>query len=184
MKHNCYYNIYDIEITTEFDIVTLISATDDDIKTFACFRDYIIVNPCINERYNQNINIKKLIQDATEQRSEIVNLINRKRMNYDKVLVNIEDKEECKILKELLKVIYKIALYTADNKEVRLNDDGLLEENVDAIMSTSSIQNGQFIKENILSIFVQTYINTVSSVKQFRGRNRNRDSDVYICIRY
>ena len=126
MKHNCYYNIYDIEITTEFDIVTLISATADDIKTFACFRDYIIVNPCINERYNQNINIKKLIQDATEQRSEIVNLINRKKMNYDFVLINLEDKEECKILKELLKVIYKIALYTADNKEVRLNEDGLL----------------------------------------------------------
>ena len=42
-----------IEITIEFDKVALISATADDIKYFACFRNYIIVNPCINERYNR-----------------------------------------------------------------------------------------------------------------------------------
>ena len=40
------------------------------------------------------------------------------------------------------------------------------------------------IKENILSIFVQTYIDTVSNVKQFLGRNRNRDSDVILYVRY
>lgn len=36
-----------IEITKEFHRVALISVTVDDIKYFACFRDYIIVNPCI-----------------------------------------------------------------------------------------------------------------------------------------
>ena len=75
-------------------------------------------------------------------------------MNYDKVLVKIKDKKECKILKELLKDRYKIALSKGDTKEVKLNEDSWFEENDDVIISTSSIQNGQSIKENILSIFV------------------------------
>ncbi len=173
-----------IEITKEFDKVALISATADDIKHFACFRDYIIVNPCIDKRYNRNIYVNKLIPDADEQRAEIVNLIDTKRMKYDKVLVKIEDKKQCKLLKEMLKYRYKVALYTGDNKEVKLNEDGLFDEDVDVIISTSSIQNGQSIKENILSVFVQTYIDTVSSVKQFLGRNQNRNSNVYVYVRY
>ena len=173
-----------IEITKEFDKVALISATAEDIKHFACFRDYIIVNPCIDEKYNRNIYVNKLIPDVDEQRAEIVNLIDTKRMKYDKVLLKIEDKKECKILKDLLKDRYKVALYTGDEKEVKLNKDGLFEEDVDVIISTSSIQNGQSIKENILSIFVQTYIDTISSVKQFLGRNRNRNSDIYVYVRY
>lgn len=62
-------------------------------------------------------------------------------MNYSKVLVKIEDKKECKILKELLKDRYKVVLYTVDTKEVKLNKDGLFEEDDDVIISTSSIQN-------------------------------------------
>ena len=96
------------------------------------------------------------------------------------MLVKIEDKKECKILKELLKDRYKVASYTGDEKEVKLNKDDLFEEDFDVIISTSSIQNGQSIKENILSIFVHKYIDTISSVKQFLGRNRNRDSDIYV----
>ena len=41
-----------IEITKEFDKIALISATANDIKNFVCSRDYIIVNPCINDIYN------------------------------------------------------------------------------------------------------------------------------------
>ena len=63
-------------------------------------------------------------------------------MNYDKVLVKIEDKKQCTILKELLKDRYKVALYTGDTKEIKLNEDGLFDEDVDIIISTSSIQNG------------------------------------------
>lgn len=37
-------------------------------------------------------------------------------MNYDKILVKIEDKNEDKILKDR----YKVALYTTDSKEVKL----------------------------------------------------------------
>ena len=143
-----------IEITKEFDKVALISATADDIKHFACFKDYIIVNPYIKEKYNRNIYVNKLMTDADEQRDAIVNLIDRKRMYYDKILVKIEDKKECKKLRELLKDKYKVALYTGDDKEVKLNEDGLFETDVDVIISTSSIQNGQSIKENILSIGV------------------------------
>ena len=134
-----------IEITKEFDKVALISATAEDIKHFACFRDYLIVNPCIDEKYNRNIYVNKLIPDVDEQRAEIVNLIDIKRMKYDIVLLKIEDKKECKILKDLLKDRYKVALYTGDEKEVKLNKDGLFEEDVDVIISTSSIQNGKSI---------------------------------------
>ena len=124
-----------IEITKEFERVALISATANDIKHFTFFKDYIIVNSHIDERYNRNIYVNKLIPDITEQRAVIVNLIDTKQMKY-------EDKKECKILKELLKERYKVALYTGDDKEVKLNEDGLFDEDVDVIISTSSIQNG------------------------------------------
>lgn len=61
------------------------------------------------------------------------------------------------ILKNCLNDRYKVALYTGDNKEIKLNEDGLFDENVVVIISTSSIKNGQSINENILSIFVQMY---------------------------
>ena len=125
-----------------------------------------------------------MISNVDEQRADIIKLIDTKRMNYDKILLKIEDKKECKIMKELLKDKYKVALYTGDIKEVKLNEDSLFEEDVDFIISTSFIQNGQSNKENILSIFVQTYIDAVSSIKQFLGRNRNRDSDVILYVRY
>ena len=41
-------------------------------------------------------------------------------MKYDKMLVEIEDKKECNILKELLKDRYKVALYAGNTKEVKL----------------------------------------------------------------
>ncbi|KAK8848133.1 hypothetical protein M9Y10_019189 [Tritrichomonas musculus] len=56
-------------------------------------------------------------------------------MNYDKVLVKIEDKKECKRLKNCLKDRYKVALYTGDSKEVKLNEDGIFEEDVDVHMN-------------------------------------------------
>lgn len=57
----------------------------------------------------------------------------------------------------------KFGLYSVYN-EVTLNDDGLLEDDVDAIISASSIQIGQFIEEIILSIFVQKCFFTVYHV--------------------
>ena len=149
--------------------------TDDDIKQFSYFRDYIIVNPCINERKNRNIYVNKLISNVDEHRAEIVNLYDTKRINNDEVLVMIKDNEECNILKELLKNRCKVALHKGDTKEIKLIEDNLLNHDVDVIISTSSIQNGQSIKENILSIFIQTYIDNISSVKQFLGLYCNRD---------
>ena len=72
-----------IEITREFDRVAYISATADDIKHFACIRDYIIINLWINKRNNWNISVNKLISNIDKQRAEIVNIIDTKRMNYD-----------------------------------------------------------------------------------------------------
>ncbi|KAK8900271.1 hypothetical protein M9Y10_002594 [Tritrichomonas musculus] len=109
-----------IEITKEFDKVALISATADDIKHFACFKDYIIINPHIDDKYNRNIYVNNLIPNINEQHTEIINLIDSNRMNYDKVLVKIEDKKQCKLLRDCLKDRYKVALYTADDKEIKL----------------------------------------------------------------
>ena len=58
------------------------------------------------------------------------------------MLVKIEDKKECKIMKELLKDIYIFALYTGDIKEAKLNEDALfdlfdIQEDVDVIISIS-----------------------------------------------
>lgn len=68
---------------------------------------------------------------------------------------------------------YKVALYTSYTEEIKLNEDA------GVIMPTSSIQSVQSIEENILSIFVYTYIDTFSSVKQFLRKNLNIDSDVW-----
>ena len=92
----------------------------------------------IYHEYIHNIYVNKLIPDATEQRIAIANLIDKK-----------EDKKEYRKLKELMKDKYKVALNTAD-------EDELFEE--ETIIYTSLIQNRQSIKKNILSIFVQTYI--------------------------
>ena len=60
-----------IEITREFDNVALLSATADDIKHFACYRDYVILNPPITEKYHSNIYVSKLLPDADEQLAAI-----------------------------------------------------------------------------------------------------------------
>lgn len=54
-------HISHIEITKEFDKVALISAIADDIKCFVCFKEYIIINPRINEKYHRNIYVNKLL---------------------------------------------------------------------------------------------------------------------------
>lgn len=75
-------------------------------------------------------------------------------------------------------------MYTSEDKETKLNENGMFKHDVDVIISTSSIQNGQSIKENVLSIFMQTYIDTISSIRQFIGRNRNRNSNIVLYVRY
>lgn len=42
-------------------------------------------------------------------------------MYSNKILVKIEDKKEYKILRDCLKDRYKVASYTGDDKEVKLN---------------------------------------------------------------
>ena len=73
----------------------------------------------------------------------------------------------------------------SDKKEVEISNEGKLAnpEDVDIIIATSCIQSGQSLKEKLLSIFIQTPLNTVSSVEQFVGRNRNEDSTAYLYMR-
>lgn len=49
-------------------------------------------------------------------------------MNYDKVLVKIEDKKECKRFKNCMNDRYNVALYTGNSKKVKLNEDEIFEE--------------------------------------------------------
>lgn len=74
------------------------------IKYFSCFKDYKIINPVIDNKYNWNIYDNKLIPDINERSAEIFNLKDRNRMNYDNVLVKIEDKKQRKLLMNCLKI--------------------------------------------------------------------------------
>ena len=82
-----------------------------------------------------------MIPDANEQSVEIVKLFDTKRMNFDKILVKTENKKECKIMKEykIMKDRNKVSLYTGENKEVKLNEDGLFDEYVDAMIHYISL---------------------------------------------
>ena len=76
-------------------------------------------------------------------------------------------------------------MYNSDKKEVEISDEGkfVSTEDVDIVIATSCIQSGQSLKENLLSIFIQTPLDTVSSVEQFVGRNRNENSTAYLYMR-
>lgn len=82
------------EITKEFDKIALISGTADDTKLFACFKDCIIVNLyTIKEKHDRYIYVNKLMTNADKKHATIVNLIDRKRIYYDKILIKIKDKK-------------------------------------------------------------------------------------------
>lgn len=80
----------------------------------------MIFNLYIYEKNNQYIYVHKLITVVCQQLTEIVVLIDRKRMYYNKIVVEIEDKKEYKIIKDLLKDRYKAAFYTANDNVVKL----------------------------------------------------------------
>lgn len=187
-----------IEMCREFDNVGLISATIKDISCFSVFRDYKILKPLTSKVYERNIYIHKLEPTNEQQRKKINENINEYwSKSYDKILIKIEDKKECDKLKEELNndlqsktvshetEIVK-ALYYSDKKEVEINTDGKFESknNPKIIIATSCIQAGQSITEqNMLSVFIQTQLDSGSSVQQFIGRNRNEKSDVHLYLR-
>lgn len=67
-------------------------------------------------------------------------------------------------------------------KEVEIRNEGKFvnPEDVEITIATSCMQSGQSVKEKLLSIFIQTPLDAVSSVEQFVGRNRNEDSTAYL----
>ena len=117
-----------------------------------------------------------------EQREIIAKQILEEIKRYDKILIKIEDKNECERLKESINNELNKALYNSEKKEVEISSEGKFvnPEDVDIIIATSCIQSGQSLKEKLLSIFIQTPLDTVSSVEQFVGRNRNEDSTAYL----
>ena len=174
-----------IEICREFDKVGLITATANDISSLSVFDDYDKINPLADVKYHRTIYLYKLISQMDEQREVIAKQVLDEIKNYDKILIKIEDKNECEKIKECIDNELNKALYNSEKKEVEISSEGKFvnPEDVDIIIATSCIQSGQSLKEKLLSIFIQTPLDTVSRVEQFVGRNRNDDSTAYLYMR-
>ena len=72
--------------------------------------------------------------------------------------------------------------YTTDENG-RIYNSSKKDSKIDVIIATSTIQAGQSLKENILQIFIQTPLDTVSSVEQFIGRNRLNNSTTHLFLK-
>jgi hypothetical protein len=101
-------------------------------------------------------------------------------------LIKIEEKNQCCKIKANLQNlgVDNIMLYNSDVKEIEITEEGLFSDpNTRIIIATSAIQSGQSLKEpNLLQIFVQMSYDTVSSVQQFIGRNRLKDSTTHLFL--
>lgn len=64
-------NISLIETCREFDKVGLITATASDIICLSVFKDYIKINPQVEDKRNRTIYIHKLKNNMEEQREII-----------------------------------------------------------------------------------------------------------------
>ncbi len=174
-----------IEICREFDKVGLITATSNDISSLSVFDEYDKINPLADIKYHRTIYLYKLKNQMEEQREVIAKQVLEEIKNYDKILIKIEDKNECERIKACIDNELNKALYNSEKKEVEISNEGKFvnPEDVDIIIATSCIQSGQSLKEKLLSIFIQTPLDTISSVEQFVGRNRNDDSTAYLYMR-
>ena len=187
--HMLLNNISLIEIIRDFVDVGLISATINDVSSLSIFKDFHIIKPNVSTQYKRNLFIHQLNKDDEKMRKDVIDLIHRERANYDKVLIKIEDKKQGQLMKEALKEVFNVALYNGDKKDVEINGSGKIydkyDENrtIDIIISTSTIQSGQSLTENVLQIFIQTPIDTISSVEQFIGRNRLKNSTTHLFMR-
>ena len=198
-------NIPLIEIIRDFNNVGLLSATINDIAGLSVFKDYRIIKPDVKTQYNRNIFIHQLGNKQEEISAskagvsfraegnfveQIIELIRKEKPNYDKILIKIEDKNEGMLLKNaiLADSDFSAAIYNGDKKEVSIDENGkiydILNKNreIDVIIATSTIQAGQSLKENILQVFIQTPLDTVSSVEQFIGRNRLNNSTTHLFL--
>ncbi|KAK8838125.1 hypothetical protein M9Y10_036078 [Tritrichomonas musculus] len=198
-------NIPLIEIIRDFNNVGLLSATINDIAGLSVFKDYRIIKPDVKTQYNRNIFIHQLGNKQEEISAskagvsfraegnfveQIIELIRKEKPNYDKILIKIEDKNEGMLLKNaiLADSDFSAAIYNGDKKEVSIDENGkiydILNKNreIDVIIATSTIQADQSLKENILQVFIQTPLDTVSSVEQFIGRNRLNNSTTHLFL--
>lgn len=174
-----------IEICREFDKVGLITATASDIACLSVFSEYEKIKPLADIKYHRTLYLYKLKNKMEEQREIIAKQVLQEIKNYNKILIKIEDKNECERIKECINDELNKTLYNAEKKEVEISNEGKFvnPEDVDIIIATSCIQSGQSLKEKLLSIFIQTPLDTVSSVEQFVGRNRNSESTAYLYMR-
>ena len=185
-----------IETIRDFKNVGLLSATPRDIRKFKVFSDFKYICPKTSVTYDRTIYIHSLDKCCGD-------ILNQITLHIDKILTNmqdqrsmclvkVEDKTFCKKLKEKLSDKYNVYLYNSDTKEVLIDKNGKFQLNsdqqddlhIDIVISTSCIQAGQSLKEeNLVSLFVQTPIDIVSSVQQFIGRNRNPKSQTHLYLR-
>lgn len=133
-----------IEICREFDNVGLITATSTDISCLSVFSEYDKINPLAGIKYDRTIYLYKLKSNMEEQRETIAKQVMEEIKNYDKILIKIEDKNECEKIKECIDNELNKALYNSDKKEVEISSEGKFvnPEDVDIIIATSCIQSG------------------------------------------
>ena len=79
-----------------------------------------------------------------EQRETIAKQVLEEIKRYDKILIKIEDKNECERLKECIDNELNKALYNSDKTEVEISDEGkfVTTEDVDRVIATSCILSG------------------------------------------
>ena len=70
-----------------------------------------------------------------EQRETIAKQVLEEIKRYDKILIKIEDKNECEQLKECIDNELKKTLYNSDKKELEISDEGkfVSTEDVDIV---------------------------------------------------
>ena len=180
-----------IEMTREFHNVGLITATPHDLKHLRVFKDFRMITPKINTHYKRKLIIHRLnhVHNVVinNQYTEIIELVKKNINKYNVIIIKIEDKHESKIIKQMLiKDGISSLLYNGDRKETELlhgkfidlkNKQPLINA---AVICTSTIQAGQSLTDDVLSIFIQTHTDNIASVEQFIGRNRCDEHNAFI----
>ena len=88
------------------------------------FEEYEKINPLADVKYHRTIYLYKLRSNMQEQRETIAKQVLEEIKRYDKILIKIEDKNECERLKECIDNELKKALYNSDKKKVEISDEG------------------------------------------------------------
>ena len=101
----------------------MITATSSDISCLSVFEEYEKISPLADIKYHRTIYLYKLRNNMEEQRETIAKQVLKKIKRYDKILIKIEDKNECERLKDCIINELNKALYNSEKKEVEISSE-------------------------------------------------------------